>query len=171
MKYKQGRSFPPTAQGAGLIFILISVLLYLIFDQYLALLISYISIWIMFSHTTIDTSKIKDGIILRKFGLFPLIFTRKIKLENFDAGIIKVEKVRYRTTQGNGAFVISSQDTHDAFMALSLKIKGKYQYEILFKGNRKEIMQFISVNLSSTKMRFFNGVLKKEHEIIVENGS
>jgi hypothetical protein len=168
MKYAQGRSFPPTAQGAGLIFVLISILLFLIFDQKMSLLISYLSVWIMFSKTTIDTSRINEGIILRKFGLFPCLFHRKVKLQNYDAGLIKIERVRYRTTQSIGVVILSSQDTHDAFMALSLKIKGKYEFEVLFKGSRAEIMDFIRVNLASTHLRFFNGVLMKEHEINIE---
>ena len=82
MKYKQGRSFPPTAQGVGLIFIVMGGLfLYLNPGQYLFLLIGLPSVWIMFSTTTIDTKQIDKGIILRRFGLFPILFSQKSQIK------------------------------------------------------------------------------------------
>ena len=56
-------------------------------------------------------------------------------------------------------------------MALSLKYKGKYDYEVLFKGSKSEIMKFINDHLVETHLRFFNGVLRKEYEIVFEGGS
>ncbi len=166
MIYQQGRSFPPTAHGVGLIFILLSVLFFFIFPgHYELFLIAYPSFWIMFSTTTVNTDQIKEGLLFKRYGFFPFFFTRKIYLQNYDVGLIKVERVRYRTTQSTGVFVLSSQDTHDSFMALSLKLKGKYEYEVVFKGTRDEIMDFIRTNLSQTELRFFNGALQKDLEI------
>lgn len=163
--YNQGKSFPSTGQGAGLIFGVVGLIFFFATKSYWPLLLCYPSLWLSLSKTYLDTSKIEQNIIIRKFGFFPFIFSRKIRLENYDAGLVKVERVKYRTTQSMGYVSLGSQETSDQFMALSLKVKGKYEYETLYKESREKIMEFIQDNLKNTELRFFNGVLKKEHEI------
>jgi hypothetical protein len=164
--YKQGRSFPPSAHGAGLIFAFMAVfIVYLSDDHYWILSFIYITLWIMFSRTKIDTSGIAEGIIVRKYGLFPFLFKSKINLENYDAAVIKQMNVSYRTTQSTGFFVISSQKNSSSFTAVQLKLKGEYEFETLFKGTNEEIMDFIKASLTGTHLKFYKGVPKSEFEI------
>jgi len=166
MIYNQGRSFPPSAQGAGLIFIAIGILLFLVNSHnYFMLLFAYVSIWIMFSKTSIDTDKVKDGYLMRRFGFFPFIFSRKIKFADFDAGVVKVDRVVYRTTQSVGVVILSSQDNADEYVALSFKYKNQYEFEVVYKGTKKEIMTFIRTNLKDTNLTFFDGVVKRGYEL------
>ena len=166
MIYKQGKSFPATGLGAGLIFAVLAVLFAMLFPgQYWYYPGFYFSAWILFSTTTLDTKFIKTGYILKRVGFFPFKFTRHIDMSQYDAAIIKKVNVKYSTTHSTGAFVINTAVAHDSFMALNLKFKGKYEMEVLFKGSRKEIEQFIKDNLLETDLRFFNGALEKELEI------
>lgn len=166
--YNQGRTFPPSAHGAGLIFFLAAcVAVFSVKDHYWILSLGYITLWIMFSKTTIDVSEVNKGLIVKKIGLFPIFMKSKIDLHDFDAGIIKQISVKYITTQSTGIIILSSQENKETFMALQLKQKGKYEFETLFKGSRAEIMEFIKSNLSKTKLRFYNAVPKAEYEIRV----
>ncbi|MEJ6755930.1 MAG: hypothetical protein QNK78_02870 [Crocinitomicaceae bacterium] len=166
MTYKQGRSFPPSAHGAGLIFAFMAIfIVYLSDNHYWILSFIYITLWIMFSRTKIDTSGISEGVIVRKYGLFPFLFSSKINLKNFDAAVIKQINVSYRTTQSTGFFVISSQKNSSSFTAVQLKHKGKYEFETLFKGTNDEIMEFIKANLTETHLKFYKGIPKPQFEI------
>lgn len=113
-------------------------------------------------------TNIVQGLIIKKFGFFPFIFRNKIYLKNFDAGVIKLISVKYTTTQSTGFFVMSSQENTDSFMALQLKLKGKYEFETLFKGTKSEIIDFIKVNLKNSNLKFYNAIPKAEYEITIE---
>jgi hypothetical protein len=169
MEYKQGRTFPPSAHGVGLIFVFMACfLVYVLNGHYWILSFSYISLWIMFSTTKIDMTQVNSGFIIKKYGFFPLKFRSKINLKDFDAGVIKQVNVKYSTTQSTGYFVISSQENTDSYMALQLKLKGKYEFETLFKGTRAEIIDFIKSNLTGSKLKYYNAIPKVEYEIKIE---
>ena len=168
--YQQGKTFPPSGHGVGLIFLLMSVfLVYILNDHYWILAFSYISFWILFSRTTIDTSQVSQGILYRRYGFFPLYFNSKILLSDYDAAVIKQVRVSYRTTQSTGFFVLSSQDNSDAYMALQGKLKGKYEFDTLFKGSLEEIKEFIKTNLGEAPLKFYKGIPKAEFEILIED--
>lgn len=113
-------------------------------------------------------TQVNSGFIIKKYGFFPLKFRSKINLKDFDAGVIKQVNVKYSTTQSTGYFVISSQENTDSYMALQLKLKGKYEFETLFKGTRAEIIDFIKSNLTGSKLKYYNAIPKVEYEIKIE---
>lgn len=167
--YKQGKTFPPSAHGVGLIFVFMACfLVFALKGNYWILCFSYLSIWIMFSTTIIDMTNIGQGLIIKKYGLFPIKINSKINLKDFDAAVIKKVNVKYSTIQSNGYFVISSQDNTDSFMALQLKLKGKYEFETLFKGTKSEIIDFIKMNLKNSNLKFYNAIPKAGFEIIIQ---
>lgn len=166
MHYPQGRTFPPSAHGFGMIFTVIAVLLYMIFPkQYWSFLLVYPTLWIMFSRAVIDTSLVKAGLIQKKYGFFPVLLNRKIYLDNYDAGIIKHDRVKYRSVQSTGTFIINSVDSEDAYIALHLKFKKSLETEILIKGTVKEITKFIEDHLTESKLRYFHGSIHKDQEL------
>ncbi len=172
MLYPQGRTFPPSAHGFGLIFTVIAVLLYAIFPkQFWSFLLIYPSLWIMFSKTVVDTSMIKGGLIQKKYGFFPVLLTRKIYLENYDAAIIKHDRVKYRSIQSTGTFVINSVDSADSYIALHLKFKKSLETELVIKGTVPEIRQFMDDNLKESQLRFFHGAIHKDQEFFLETNS
>lgn len=140
-------------------------LVYNLKDHYWILAFSYISLWIFFSRTTINTSEVSKGLLHRRYGFFPLYFNSEIQLSNYDAAVIKQVRVSYRTTQSTGFFVLSSQDNSDAYMALQGKLKGKYEFDTLYKGSLDEIKEFIRTNLAETSLKFYQGIPKAEFEI------
>jgi hypothetical protein len=168
MQYPQGRTFPPSAHGFGLIFTVIAVLLYAIFPkQFWSFLLVYPTLWIMFSRTVIDTNLIRAGLIQKKYGFFPLFLSRKIYLENYDAAIIKHDRVKYRSIQSTGTFVINSVESEDSYNALHLKLKKSLETELVIKGTTKEITKFIEDNLKTAELRFFRGAIHKNQEFFL----
>lgn len=124
----------------------------------------------MFSRTVVDTSMIKAGLIQKKYGFFPVLLTRKMYLEDYDAGIIKQDRVRYRSVQSTGIFVINSVESEDSYIALHLKLNKSLETDMLIKGSVKEITQFIQDNLKDSKLRFFNGAIHKNQELFFDAG-
>lgn len=122
----------------------------------------------MFSTTKIDMTNIDQGIIVKKYGFFPFKFRSKINLKDFDAGIIKQVRVKYNTTQSTGYVVLSSQENTESYMALQLKLKGRYEFVTLFKGTKSEIIDFIKSNLKKSGLKFYNTIPKAEYELIIE---
>lgn len=172
MLYPQGQTFPPSAHGFGLIFTVIAVLLYAIFPkQFWSFFLIYPTLWIMFSRTVIDTNLIKAGLIQKKYGFFPILLTRKIYLENYDAAIIKHDRVKYRSIQSTGTFVINSGESEDSYIALHLKFKKSLETELVIKGTVKEIRQFIEDNLKESQLRFFHGAIHKSQEFFLTTDS
>lgn len=166
--YKQGRSFPPSAHGVGLIFLFMAIfLVYVVELNYWFLSFGYVSVWIMFSRTHIDTTNVEDGLIIKKYGFFPIKFKDKIYLNDYDVGVVKKIRVKYKTTQSTGFIVLSSQNNSDSYLALQLKKKGKNEYETLFKGSKIEIENFIKENLKDINLKFYQGVVRKGYEITI----
>lgn len=114
---------------------------------------------------------VRAGLIQKKYGYFPVLLTRKIYLENYDAAIIKHDRVKYRSIQSTGTIVINSVDSEDNYIALHLKFKKSLETEILIKGTVKEITKFIEDNLKDKELRFFHGAIHKDQELFFDTYS
>lgn len=164
--YLQGRSFPPSAHGIGIFILFISCfLVYVLKGHYWILSFCYLTLWIVFSSTTLDVSDIERGIIKKRVGFFPLKFNKNLMLSEYAAGLIRQVNVKYITTQSNGRFVMSSQENTESYMALLLKRKGKYEFDTLFKGTEHDILLFIQNHLKNSGLKFYRSAIKTEFEI------
>ncbi len=162
---QQGSAFPPSGKGVGVFFLFLPVFLVIVFkDYYWILLFSYIFFWIYFAKVSLNLGNIKNGIITKRIGFFPIYYSEKINLLDYDSAIVKRVDVAYRTTQSTGIFVLSSQKNKDTFLSIQLKRKNSYAFTQLLKGNRKELYDFIKTNLKDTHLRFYKGVPRPEYE-------
>lgn len=174
--FKLGRTFPPTGQGTGILILgIMSVLCYYHvirpgykFDTNVLYGIppTFLGLFIVFSSSRVYYHKLEQGYLINRYGLFPVFFFRKIKLENYDAAVIKKTYAKYRTRQGVGAgMVINSTEFTDSFIGLHFKLKGKREEELILKGKGQDVMQFIEDHLINTHLLLFVGVIKKGYEL------
>lgn len=174
--FKIGSTFPPTAQGTGIMIIGIGIIiLYYGFSNTsigfdLGLLYGFIPIyigsWIIFSKSKLYSDQISEGILKVRFGFFPFIFSRKIILTNYDAAIIKVTRQKYRVSQGIGAGMsLMDPEFNDSFIGLHFKKKGSFEEELILKGKGDDVMEFLKENIVGTHLRIFVGVVKKGYEL------
>lgn len=169
MKLNQKRAFNPIVQGFGILLILIAFL-FIYNHQFfilLTLLLSpliYLGLWINFS--SVALFKNSNNELIRTLGFPPLIIKKKIDLTQYDCILIKSEKVSYTTKNSASAtpfFVI--EKTKDEYTALYLKHNRKYEFNLMIKSSKIDILNFIKNELNSHNLPIFYGVLKKGHEI------
>jgi len=173
MKLNQKKAFNPIAQGYGtaLIIIGLAFLNLLIYSGYYPLvgfiiltLLIYLGLWINFSSVQLYRNSKNE--LIRTYGMSPLIIKNKIKLSKYDCILIKSEKVSYSaksTLIGSGTAAISKYSEN--YIGLYLKYNRKYDFNLMIKSSKREIIEFIKSELMDYNLPIFEGALKKGQEL------
>jgi hypothetical protein len=169
MTLSQKKAFNPIVQGFGIMLILIAFLFIYAshFSILKALLLSPLicfGLWINFS--SVHLFKNSNNELIRTLGVFPLIIRKKIDLTKYDCILIKSEKVSYsakNTALATPFFGV--EKVKDEYTALYLKYNRKYDFNLMIKSSKIDIVKFIKTELTPHNLPVFNGVLKKGHEI------
>lgn len=172
--FDQGKTIPPSGRGVGLLLIFVGLLpAYFIYEEsngpdfnhlYCALPV-IVGIWMNLATTQIDFSEISKGIIIHRFGIFPLKFSRKTHLKKFDAAVLKPVRQRYVVSQGMAFGSINNPEYSEHSFGLYFKPKGKFEEELIMKGKGNEVIDLTKKHLIDSHLRIFMGVIKKGFEI------
>lgn len=173
--FDQGKTIPPSGRGGGYLLIFIGLLpAYIIYDKSGGLTFDHLyclptvifGMWMNLATTQIYFDYVDDGYFVHRFGVFPLKFARKTRFENYDAAILKPARQRYRVAQGvpmGGA--IGNPEYTESNFGLYFKRKGKFEEELILKGDGKEVIDIAKKYLVKTDLRIFMGVVKKGFEV------
>ena len=171
----QGKSFPPSGRGAAFLLIIAGLVPgYVIFEEYhtvhvnhlFCLLPILVGVWMNLATTQVYFDQVKEGYLIHQFGVKPFKFTRKTHLNKYDAAILKPARQRYVVAQGIplGGSINSPEYSISSF-GLYFKPKGKFDEELILKGNGKEVIDLTREHLSDTHLRIFMGIVKKGYEV------
>lgn len=170
MVLKQKRAFNPLVQGFGLMFIFIYGILnyyhnFSIITVLLFLPLVYVGLWINFSSIKLYVNE--NGVLIRETGFFPIRFKFVVYINEFDCILIKAEKVSFSTKfAGPPIVILGSNPVYDNYTGLFFKLNKKYDFDLIIKANKKDILKFIETQLHIYNLPVFDGVIKKERQVL-----
>lgn len=124
----------------------------------------YLGLWINFS--SVNLSKNNQNQLVRTIGFPPLLLKKEIDLTQYDCMLIKFEKVSYSSKNWIIATpFLGTEKIKDQYTALYLKYNRKYDFDLLIKSSKPEIIEFVKIELLEYNLPIFEGALKKGQEL------
>ena len=176
MIIKEGKAYPPTASGGGILLIVIGIIILLFVSAWsvaafiwaiFGLVFLILGLWFNLSKAEVDTSTLSKGYFVRTEGFGQFGLKTKIMTKQFDAAIIKKVSLTYRVSQGIGAgMVINQGEYNEEVIGLFANYKGRLEDVLIIKASRSVLIQLINNELSRyTDWRYFDGGIHKTYEL------
>ncbi|MFD1551013.1 hypothetical protein DNU06_04570 [Putridiphycobacter roseus] len=176
--YPQGKTYPPTGQGVGILLIVLGLLpLSSLFSNAAAVLqiglyllltfpLTFLGCWLLFAKSEVLINHSPVNYFVESKGFLFLKIKKKVSLADYELGVIKKMNIVYSVKQGIGNGVSLAEGNYkESYFARHLKKNKIYDFNMVFKGSESQVMDFVKINLVNTHLLFFHGAIHKERQL------